>query len=197
MAPPARNPFIVEVRELPTSRELVVDGAFVGRAVAGLPMREALEAPAAEAGQGRADLSLYSDEGDHVFATGTIRGTVRVACSRCVEPVDIAFDEKVTVTFMLAAEMPSDDPADVADEADGAEVAAGDLDVFPFDGEVVDLEPLVREQFILAVPYAPLCQENCAGLCPQCGANRNLAPCACEKPADPRFAGLRALKLPS
>lgn len=190
----ARSPFIVEVRDLPLSRELTVDGAFVGAAVAGLPMRDALEAPADKAGQGRAELSLYS-EGTHVFATGHIRGTVQVACSRCVEPVDIAFDEKVMVTFMPEAEMPADEPGDP--EAEGAEVAAGDLDVFPFDGEVVDLEPLVREQFILAVPYAPLCKEDCAGLCPQCGTNRNLGTCACEKPADPRFAGLRALKLPS
>jgi uncharacterized protein len=203
----AKSPFLVDVRDLPCTRELSLDGAFVGAAVAGMPMREALEAPVDQAGEGQASLSLYS-EGTHVFASGHIRGTVRVACSRCVELVELPIDEKVMVTFMPAADMPDEDDAgapaaaaDGADDAaaadDGAEIGAGDLDLFPYDGEVVDLTPLLREQFILAVPYAPLCREDCQGLCPQCGTNRNLGACACEKPLDPRFAGLAALKLPS
>lgn len=194
----ADSPFLVPVRELPATRELRLDAPFVGAAVAGLPMREALEVAPDDpsSGGGDAELSLYG-EGEHVFATGRIRGTVRVACSRCVEPVDLAFDEPIRVTFLPAAEMPSDDEAPEAKDEDGAEVGEGDLDLFPYDGETVDLEPLLREHFVLAVPFSPLCREDCAGLCPQCGANRNTAPCACEKPADPRFAGLRGLKLPS
>jgi uncharacterized protein len=56
----------------------------------------------------------------------------------------------------------------------------------------------VREQFVLAVPFAPLCKEDCAGLCPQCGVDQaTCPPCACTRPADPRFAALAGLKLPS
>jgi uncharacterized protein len=58
------------------------------------------------------------------------------------------------------------------------------------------LEPLVREQFILAVPFAPLCKDDCLGLCPTCGIDKNVESCACEKPIDPRFAALQGLKLP-
>ena len=87
--------------------------------------------------------------------------------------------------------------AAAADDAEmGLELATDDLDVFPYTGDIVDLEPLVREQFVLAVPFAPLCREDCLGLCPQCGADRNVAPCSCEAPIDPRFAALQGLKLP-
>ena len=98
------------------------------------------------------------------------------------------------VTCLPAGEMPSED--DEPANEDGAEVAEGDLDVFPFDGEKIDLEPLFREQFVLAIPFAPLCREDCKGLCPQCGTDLNSGTCSCEKPTDPRLAALKGLKLP-
>jgi len=201
------SPFLVEMRELPAHRHIDVPPKLVADALAGLPMREALEAAeGAPAGGGDVDVDLYAD-GAHVFATGTIKGWLEVACSRCVGPVRLAIDEPVRVTFMPRQELAAlgdDDEADAAepagtddDEAAAAQLGAEDLDVFPYDGERVDLEPLVREQYVLAVPYAPLCKDDCAGLCPQCGTDRNLAPCTCEAPPDPRFAALRDLKLPS
>jgi uncharacterized protein len=92
--------------------------------------------------------------------------------------------------------MPQEDEAEAPSE-EGPEVREEDLDVFPFDGEKIDLEPLFREQFVLAVPFAPLCREDCKGLCPQCGIDRNTGTCNCEKPIDPRLAALKGLKLPS
>lgn len=91
----------------------------------------------------------------------------------------------------------ADKPRTKADEDDGVELATDDLDVFPYGGDVIDLEPLIREQFVLAVPFAPLCKDDCLGLCPQCGVDRNVTACVCEKPIDPRFAALQGLKLPS
>ena len=112
----------------------------------------------------------------------------------------LKIDEKLRVTFMPRHELPDDDAQDRADDAEedeDAEVSEEDLDVFPFDGERVDLEPLLREQFVLAVPFAPLCAETCKGLCPQCGIDRNTASCTCEPPIDPRLAALKGLKIPS
>ena len=64
------------------------------------------------------------------------------------------------------------------------------------EGDAVDLSPLIREQIILALPTRPLCQEGCKGLCPQCGADRNAAPCGCPTMSgDPRLAVLRDLKV--
>jgi len=191
-------PYSVLVRDLPTHRTLEVPAERVAEWVKGLPMRDALGAPEGdpEAGHGTADLDLYADD-VHVFAAGTFQGEVTVACSRCVEPVRIPIDEKLRVTFMPRHELPDTAAEDAGgkDEAEGDEVAEEDLDLFPYDGEVVDLEPLFREQFVLAVPFAPLCREDCKGLCPQCGIDRNTSTCSCEPPIDPRLAALKGLKL--
>jgi uncharacterized protein len=193
------TPFQVLVRDLPTRRTFEVPPAQVGEWLKGLPMRDALGAPEEDpqVGHGAAVLELYAD-GTHVFAAGTFRGEVTVACSRCIGPVTLKIDETLRVTFMPRHEMPDDGEDDEPAEADdGAEVAEEDLDVFPFDGERVDVEPLLREQFILAIPFAPLCAETCKGLCPQCGVDRNTTSCSCEPPLDPRLAALKGLKIPS
>lgn len=212
------TPFSLHVRDLPTHRTFDVPSERVAEWVKGMPMRDALGAPEVDpdAGHGTADLDLYA-EGTHLFAAGTFRGEVTVACSRCVEPVKLPIDEKLRVTFMPRHEMPVEEDEEPAKgkgegkgkskgegkgkgEAEGedlgAEVAEEDIDLFPYDNEVLDLEPLFREQFVLAVPYAPLCREECKGLCPQCGIDRNTGTCSCEPPIDPRLAALKDLKLP-
>jgi uncharacterized protein len=190
---PKDAPFSVPVRELPAHRTFEVTPDLASAWLRGLPMRDALGAPEVDpqAGGGVADLELYAD-GTHVFAAGTFKGHVRVACSRCVEPVRLDIDERVRLTFMPPEDMPADDEAE-----EGVELGEEDLDTFPFDGEKVDLEPFLREQLVLAVPFAPLCREDCKGLCPQCGVDLNSGTCACEKPVDPRLAALKGLKLPT
>jgi uncharacterized metal-binding protein YceD (DUF177 family) len=189
------TPYSVLVRDLPVHRHFEVPAHLVGEWLKGLPMRDALGAPDPDpnAGAGSADLDLYAD-GTHAFASGTFTGHLVVACSRCVGEVRLPIEEKLRVTFMPPGEMPAED--DEPSE-EGPEVREEDLDVFPFDGEKLDLEPLFREQFILAIPFAPLCREDCKGLCPQCGTDLNTGTCACEKPIDPRLAALKGLKFPS
>src|SRR5438105_3973478 len=176
------TPYSVWLRDLPTHRRLEVTSARVDEWLRGLPMRDALNAPEGDpqAGRGVADVDLYAD-GDNVFVAGTFRGELQVACSRCINPVTIPIDETLRVTFMPRHAMPAEEDDEPAAE-DGPEVAEEDLDLFPYDGEAVDLEPLLREQFVLAVPYAPLCREDCKGLCPQCGIDRNTDTCHCEAP---------------
>jgi uncharacterized protein len=189
-------PYQVLVRDLPTHRTFEVPPKLVGDWLRGLPMREALGAPEddPDAGHGVAELDLYAD-GAHAFASGTFRGELTVACSRCINPVRLPIDEKLRVTFLPRHELPDDEADDADDEAgEGAEVAEDDLDVFPFDGERIDLEPLFREQFVLAIPFAPLCTEDCKGLCQQCGIDLNTASCNCAKPIDPRLAALASFK---
>lgn len=188
-------PFAVLLRDLPVDRTFEIRPETVADWIKGLPMRDALGAPEGDpqAGHGAAALHLYAD-GDHVFASGTFKGELTVACSRCIEPMKIAIDDPVRVTFMPRSEMPADDEEE---GEEGPEVATEDLDLFPYEGEHVDLEPLFREEFVLAIPFAPLCAETCKGLCGQCGINLNTGTCACEAPIDPRLAGLKGLKLPS
>jgi uncharacterized protein len=52
----------------------------------------------------------------------------------------------------------------------------------------------VRDAIVLELPMAPLCRDDCRGLCPQCGADRNEADCGCVAPADPRWANLDVLR---
>ncbi len=62
------------------------------------------------------------------------------------------------------------------------------------DGVTIDLEPVAREAILLELPLAPLCREDCAGLCPTCGVDRNEVSCDCAPPAaDPRWSGLEGL----
>ena len=72
--------------------------------------------------------------------------------------------------------------------------AAADEEIYPIDDDVIDLAPLVRDSVVLELPGAPLCREDCAGLCPQCGANLNEGPCGCVAPRDPRWANLDVLR---
>ncbi|MBA3541604.1 MAG: DUF177 domain-containing protein [Deltaproteobacteria bacterium] len=213
-------PFIVRVLELPTRRKFEVSSELVAEWLRGMPMRDALGAPDPdpEAGAGVADLELYADTSGasaHAFANGTFKGFLTVACSRCGGPVRMELEEELRVTFMPKSEMPSDDEEEApskgegrgkgrakdtakdTDSDDGAEVMTDDLDVFGYDGEQIDVEPLLREQFVLAIPYAPLCKEDCKGLCSQCGIDRNSGTCACQKPIDPRLEALKGLKIPS
>ena len=69
-------------------------------------------------------------------------------------------------------------------------------ETYPLDDDTLDLEPLVRDALLLELPLAPLCTEDCAGLCPSCGADRNETQCDCRvDDTDPRWAALRSLEL--
>lgn len=214
------SPMIVALRELPARRRVEVSSELVRETLAGMPMRDALERPADDpaAGAGQADLSIYEEEGN-VFVRGPLTGWVEVACSRCLGPARVSLDEDLGVTFLPRARLAGDEagagdddeaaPArpqgkdgakDVGEDGGegdaelGVELSGDDLDVYGYEGEEIDLTPLFREQIILAVPFAPLCSEECRGLCPQCGADRNQETCDCKPPVDPRWAALQNLK---
>ncbi len=80
-----------------------------------------------------------------------------------------------------------------ADE--NVELQKDDLIRSVYEGDAVDLDELVREQILLALPTRTLCREECKGLCPECGANLNAGECDCaQKEIDPRWAALADLK---
>ncbi len=123
--------------------------------------------------------------GQGYLLRGTLHGTLTAACARCLEPAPIASDSPMAVNFVEDA--PSDDEGD--DDL-------GD-DVLPFEHGVIDLGPPIRDEILLAVPMSPICREDCAGICPSCGGNRNLTPCDCEKQAieTSKLAALAKIKL--
>jgi uncharacterized protein len=128
----------------------------------------------------------YYRSGMELFFSGTLRAEVTATCARCAEDFSVASERDFR--FVLA-------PRSVGD-LNGKHINAEDLEFSLYEGDAVEVSPLLREQLLLALPTRPLCQEGCRGLCPQCGVNLNLKTCACSaEKLDPRFEALRALKL--
>jgi len=116
-----------------------------------------------------------------VVVRGTVEAVVRQACRRCLEEVPSRLFEEVTMVFV-----PSSTPG-AADD--------GDARMFDEGAAQLDLEEPVLEEVILGIDLYVVCSPECKGLCPRCGANRNVDSCDCtEEGTDPRWDALRALK---
>lgn len=74
------------------------------------------------------------------------------------------------------------------------ELEESDFSVLYLEGEDLDTDPILIEQIQLNVPMRQLCRQDCAGLCPQCGSDRNVESCDCEEVVDPRWASLTAFR---
>ncbi len=121
-----------------------------------------------------------------VRLTGRVVTTLECDCSRCLEPFAVPVDAAVDVMLLPASENKGDEEKQVAED---------DLGVSYYHDDVVDLGELMREQFYLALPMKPLCREDCKGLCPVCGINRNREACTCESTwVDPRMEALKRFK---
>jgi uncharacterized protein len=117
---------------------------------------------------------------------GSVGTDLELTCSRCLEPFTLPVNAGIDSRYLPASE--------ISAEAE-REMEEDDLGVSYYRDEVIDLNELLREQFYLALPMKPLCQESCRGLCPQCGTNLNQATCGCAQVwEDPRLAPLKSLK---
>lgn len=137
-----------------------------------------------------------------VLVQGNFTAHVAAPCKRCL--VDVKVDLPVSFTLNMVPEslVRGDDLGDEDDKDDRnqAETAGSfelkDTDEEVFDGKTIDLDPIVREQVLLALPMNAVCREDCKGLCAQCGQNLNEKQCGCEqKVTDPRLAPLMNIKL--
>lgn len=104
---------------------------------------------------------------------GTSRFTADLACSRCLEPTPFASSSSFHLRFHPRPELPQQEDEEL-------EIAPEELDVEFYIERAISLRDLALEQIQLSIPMKPLCDENCLGLCPYCGANRNRETCACE-----------------
>ena len=131
-------------------------------------------------------LLSYYRAGSEIFVSGTLDTVATAACSRCAEEFDLPSHRRFR--YILAAQV-------MGDAKDFA-LKAEDLEFSFYQGDEIDLSPLIREQSLLALAERPLCREECRGLCPQCGANLNEGDCGCILGhSDPRLAVLRSLKV--
>ncbi len=113
-----------------------------------------------------------------VLATGTARAAITGECARCLGPVKDILDVDVQELFVY--------PESDADDGEADRL----------DGELLDLEPVLRAAVVLALPFGPVCRPDCPGLCIECGARLADDPDhRHEESIDPRWAGLADLTM--
>ena len=121
-----------------------------------------------------------------IDVSGEIVATIKAECSRCLKSFDI--EVKAELSSRL-----------VKGSVGGGEtqLRSGDMDITYFTGDELDIHDIVAEQILLELPYKPICDDGCKGLCPLCGRDLNNGPCKCEvkDAADPRFAKLKGFKV--
>jgi uncharacterized protein len=121
-----------------------------------------------------------------VRVRGRLNTDVELACSRCLEPVPFP----VATEFDQFYESNADHPLQ-------GEIALqeSDTEIGFFSGDFIEVSDIAREQILLSLPMKPMCREDCKGLCPHCGKNRNLKDCNCESVlVDPRLVKLMKIK---
>lgn len=124
-----------------------------------------------------------SRKGEEVRVRGSIKTEVELLCDRCAAPVRTPLEVEFDARFIPRAA--------AADETENVELLADDLGLATYEGDAVDVDELVREQIVLALPLRNLCREDCKGLCAKCGADLNAGQCSCEQvERDPRWAAL-------
>jgi uncharacterized protein len=125
--------------------------------------------------------------GHEVRLRGEIKARAEVDCDRCLRRVSVPVETSFDVTYVPASDYVEQDGA--------AELQEDDLAVSVYEDETIDVDELVREQVLLAMPARALCTEDCKGLCPVCGVNRNETSCECEsEQTDPRWGSLKDIK---
>lgn len=111
---------------------------------------------------------------------GRVQTVFRTDCARCLEEMDLEISEDVVVIFTHA-------PLDAEKE----ELEAEGLDYEFYTGEEIDLWPIIQEHLLLGLPIKTICKDECQGICPVCGVNKNYDQCQCRIPSG--HTGLSAL----
>ena len=126
-------------------------------------------------------------DGEYI-ADGTVSFTADLNCSRCAEPYPIANTSTFHVRFRPRPE--------ASEENEEIEITdKEELDVEFYSNRAIPLRDLALEQIQLSLPMKPLCDENCLGLCPTCGANRTRERCSCETSiVDDRWGALKDIR---
>lgn len=172
--PDPAGPWVIDTRDLGrrpgamrTYHRDVPAPAGLGLDVIGVP----------EGGELHLDVRLESVM-EGVLVSGTASARVTGECARCLDPVSDRLEVDLTELFAYP-----DTATDDTTDPDEVSRVVEDL---------VDLEPVVRDAVILALPQAPLCREDCAGLCPDCGGRRaDLGVDHRHETMDPRWAALQ------
>ena len=149
-----------------------------------IPLGEDLKQSGLLSTSGQAEL-LRNTEGE-IRLRGHVQVVVDAPCDRCLEPAALSLDTGFDLFFR---------PAPRVAGYPEMRLGEGEVDLSFYSGDGVQLEEALREFILLELPMQHTCRPDCLGICPQCGENRNVKPCACpSRPPDDRWAGLRSLE---
>jgi uncharacterized protein len=128
---------------------------------------------------------LLPHTGGEVRITGRYTVEMKAQCDRCLGnarfPLDAGFDLFYEPMSVIARE-------------EEVEIDEGEAEMGFYEGGGMELEDILREQILLALPMQRVCGEACQGICPVCGKNRNESPCDCKiESANDRWEALRKL----
>jgi len=144
------------------------------------PVDERVSLVAPVAVDGKVQLS-----GNEVLVNGHLETRAQVECDRCLKPVELPVNADFTLEYISGSDYES---------SQTAELTEAELTVSVFDGEAIDVDEIVKEQVLLAVPTRMLCREDCKGICPEYGTDRNTGDCNCvTTDIDPSWAALKNL----
>jgi len=171
--PAATGPWVIDTRDL--GRRAGSSRRFSRSVPAeGLGLRDVIAVPAG--GAVELDLLLESVV-EGVLVTGTARTVVEGECSRCLEPLSAEVGVELTELYAY--------PDSTTDETTDED------EVSRLRDDLIDLEPVVRDALVLALPQVPLCSPDCPGLCVDCGGKlADLGPDHGHETIDPRWAAL-------
>lgn len=132
---------------------------------------------------------VFTNAGDGILVTGIVRASVTGECDRCLEPAAFEVAGEIEEYYLF------EEPEDPESYEDGFELIGPD--------RVIDLGDAISDAVVMDTPFVVLCQPDCKGLCPTCGANLNEGDCGCAEAAEQAwvdsdenpFAALKGLKL--
>jgi len=131
--------------------------------------------------------------GTIVHVTGTLSGTVRRQCVRCLKEYDDALWIPVAGEYHRVTDLKDRTAGRESPERSGKDDE--DDDVYVYEGEEIELGAMLREHVLLSVPMQPLCHDECRGLCPVCGQDLNVRRCECrEEQIQSPFVVLKKLR---
>ena len=132
---------------------------------------------------------VLTHAGDGVLATGIVRARAAGACDRCLESATFDIAGEIEEYFLF------EEPEDPEEFEDGFELVGPE--------RTIDLSGAISDAVVMDTPFVLLCRPDCAGLCPQCGANLNEGDCGCATASEQAwvdsdenpFAALKTLHL--
>jgi len=129
---------------------------------------------------------LVSSALGEIRIRGKLNAEMEAPCDRCVETALCSVDTPFDLLYY---------PAEHLQGRAEEEIHEGDSDVAYYEGNRLELSDVLREVVLLAMPMQLVCSESCKGICPSCGQNRNVQPCACQAPAaDDRWSKLKSFR---